>query len=196
VELSNEAETLWTMADPELNPHPEDPAGATRAAVDLLARSMAVLRRLVVLDPGNPGWVTNLAYDEVMAGTLAQDLPARAQGARWSAAGIATLKARAQDKDASIPTLDHATSALLSVRPEHLRNPGLAVQFAERLVALTRRRKPGFLLSLAEAYHAQGRTDLASATAREGLALLPPDQPGAVRSRLRRLLEQELRAKS
>ncbi|WP_306601857.1 serine/threonine-protein kinase [Geothrix sp. 21YS21S-2] len=195
VELSNEAETLWTMADRDLNPHPEDPAGATRSAVELLVRSMAVLRRLVVLDPGNQGWVTNLAYDEVMAGTLAQDLPLRAQGAQWSASGIAVLKARAQEKDAAIPTLDHATSALLSVRPEHLRNPGLAVQFAQRLVAISRRRKPDFMLSLAEAYHAQGRLDLARSTAKEGLALLPPVQPGAVRSRLRKLLERELRAK-
>jgi len=191
IELSNEAEVHAARLDPALAPAREDPREAARAAVDLLDRSVAILARLVATNPDNQGWVTNLAYDQVVAGTLRQARLGSAGGRAGAEAGLATLRAAGLRNDAGIPTLDHAISALLTVRPARLRDPALAVRFAERLAELTHRRKPDFLLSLAQAYHAAGLGGKARAAAAEGLALLPALPPGAIRPRLRVLLEAE-----
>jgi hypothetical protein len=45
------------------------------------------------------------------------------------------------------------------------------------------------LLTLAQAFRATGQIEKSRATAREGLALLPPAQPGNVKPRNRKLLE-------
>jgi hypothetical protein len=157
-------------------------------------RSVLILQGLVAIDPGNPGWVSDLAHKKVVAGTLRQGQHSQGDGASMAASGIASLRAYALPDDSSIPTLDHATSALLIVLPAKLRNPELAIQFGERLVTMSHRRKPTFLLSLAQAYRAAGRLEEARAVAREGLGLLPPLRPGATRPRLRVLLEAELDA--
>ena len=189
--LSNEAEAHAAMLDPALAPPGEAPARDARAAVALLERSVAILTRLVATNPDNPGWVTNLAYDQVVAATLRQAHLGQAGGSSWAVSGVAALRAAGLRSDAGIPTLDHAVSALLTVRPTRLRDPALAVQFAERLAGLTRRRKPDFLLSLAQALRAAGQAGKARAAAAEGLALLPALPPGGVRPRLRILLEAE-----
>jgi len=48
---------------------------------------------------------------------------------------------------------------------------------------------PTKLLTLAQAYRAAGQIEKSRAVAREGLALLPPQQPGSVKPRIRKLLE-------
>jgi hypothetical protein len=47
---------------------------------------------------------------------------------------------------------------------------------------------------LAQAYRAAGQIDKSRTAASEGLALLPPSQPGSVRPRLRKLLEIEAKS--
>jgi hypothetical protein len=106
-----------------------------------------------------------------------------------AASGLATLRRWAQDENASLPTLDYAAAAMVKVLPTRLRDPAASVGFAQRLVSLTHGKKPNFLLALAQACHAAGRPAQGQAAAREGLALLPTHPPGAVRSRIRRLLE-------
>ena len=193
VELSNEAQAYIDLLDPALNPQREDQKENSSCAIELLDRSVTILQRLVAIDPGNQGWVTNLAFDKVVDGTLKQGQHGADNGAQLAASGLATLCATTLRSDVSIPALDHATSAMLTVLPMRLRNPNLAVQYAERLVTLTRHRKPDFLLSLAQAYHAAGLLEKARATAMEGLGLLPSLRPGAIKPRLHRLLEVEAR---
>ena len=191
VELSDEALTYLDLLDPRLNPHLENKKGNTQRAIELLDRSIMVQQRLVAIDPKNPGWVLPQAFDKVLAGTLKQRLHDPILGEPLAASGMAALRAGALADDASIQTLDFAIAATLKVLPIRLRNPELAIQFAERLVAQTHRRKPNFLLSLAQAYRAAGLIEKARAAAKEGLALLPALRLGAIKPRLRRLLEIE-----
>ena len=192
VELSAEALTYLDLLDPLLNPLREQDKDYTQHAIELLERSIAIQQRLVLLSPGNQGWSVPLANNKVLAGTLKQRLHGPKDGTEQAASGLEVLRASAITGDASIQTLEFAASAFWTVLPIRLRNPELAVQFAERLVRLTHHHKPLFLLSLAQACHAAGQLDKARATAREGLALLPPLRLGANRTRLRALLEAEL----
>jgi len=95
---------------------------------------------------------------------------------------------------ASPMTLNQAANALLKVEPAFLRDPEFAVLCAERSVALSRWQTPSLLLTLAQAYRAAGQIDKSRTAASEGLALLPPSQPGSVRPRLRKLLEIEAKS--
>jgi hypothetical protein len=87
--------------------------------------------------------------------------------------------------------LDMAASDLLMVEPASLRDPKFAVACAERAVALSHRRIPSMLLTLAQAYRASGQAEKSRVTAQEGLALLPAPQPGSVKPRIRKLLEAQ-----
>ena len=192
VELSGEALTYLDLLDPLLNPHREHEKENAQRAIELLDRSIPIQQRLVALSPDNQGWSVPLAYDKVLAGTLKQRLHGPRVGGNLAASGLEALREGAQAGDASIQTLELASSAMLTVLPIHLRNPELAVQCAERLVRLTHHLKPIFLLSLAQAYRAAGQLEKAQSTAREGLDLLPPLRPLVPRTRLRILLEAEL----
>jgi hypothetical protein len=86
--------------------------------------------------------------------------------------------------------LDQAANAFLTVQPAALRDARIAVSCAEREVALSHSREPSKLLTLAQAYRASGQMERSRATAREGLALLPPPQPGSVKPNIRKLLER------
>ena len=193
VELSGEALTYLDLLDTLLNPNREHEQENLRHAIELLNQSISIQQHLVDLSPANQGWSIPLANNQVLAGTLKQRLHGPQVGAEQAAAGLEALRASAMAGDASIQTLEYAASVFWTVLPTRLRNPLLAVQFAERLVNQTHHRKPLFLLSLAQAWHAAGQLERARTTAREGLALLPALAPGALKPRLRRLLEFEAR---
>jgi hypothetical protein len=121
---------------------------------DLLRDSEAILEKLLIVDPGNRIWSTNLTHDKVA-------------GRRWQLRELLTREA--SNADASIDVLELATSALLQVRPQNLRNPRAAVQFSERLVALDHRRTPQSLALLAQAYRQDGQAAKAVAARAKGL---------------------------
>jgi tetratricopeptide (TPR) repeat protein len=179
------------MLHPELDPGLENRQQIQHRAVSLLQDSMAILDKLLQLDHGNRIWIANLAYDKAALGTLLQSGGDNANGAQLAAAGIGSLLQLAAAPNASMDELDLATSAALAIRPAGLRNPDTTTRLAERLVALDHRRNPSYLLTLAQAYRAQGQPARAAATAQEALSLLPPATPGSPSSRTRRLLELE-----
>jgi hypothetical protein len=72
-----------------------------------------------------------------------------------------------------------------------LREPALAVQYAERIVETSFHHNPEFLLTLAQAYRATGQPVKAQAAAKEGLALLPAETSATVMSRVRKLLHAQ-----
>jgi hypothetical protein len=88
--------------------------------------------------------------------------------------------------------LDSVATGLTIVLPERLRDPRLAVEYARRIVEMSHHRKPEFLHTLARAYRAAGQPEKARASAREGLALLPPATTATVSSRIRKQLEAQL----
>jgi hypothetical protein len=109
-----------------------------------------------------------------------------------ASSGVAILTAVGKRKDAQGFDLDEVATGLTIVRPVALRDPRLAVDCAERIVAMSHSRKPGFLLTLARAYRAAGQPANARAAAAQGLALLPASHPIIVPSRIRKQLQAEL----
>jgi hypothetical protein len=103
--------------------------------------------------------------------------------------GMASLRELATRDQAAPRILNQAADAVLPVEPASPRNSAFALACAERAVALNYRQSPSELLILAEAYRAEGQIDQSRATAEEGLALLPPLQPGSVKPNIRKLLE-------
>jgi hypothetical protein len=105
-----------------------------------------------------------------------------------SAAGIAALREATARPDVSAHVLDLATAARMNVLPKSLQDTALNVRDAERMVALTERKKAGYLLTLAYAYQADGQRPKSVAAAKEGLALLPAVPPGAAVPRNQKML--------
>ena len=111
--------------------------------------------------------------------------------AQLASKSLAALKELAENEHASPLVLDQAASTLLTVDPASLRNPQLAIRYAEREVAMSHETMPSRLLTLAQAYMAGGQVLKARATARKGLALLPSLAPGAIKPNIRKQLEVE-----
>jgi tetratricopeptide (TPR) repeat protein len=162
----------------------------------LLTQDLEILQQLVQHDSNNANWVTNLANTEWRIGTIQQRLREPGDSEALSKKGINSLKAFALGSQSSPQILDQAAIALITVEPASLRDPQLAVQFAEREVAMSNRKTPFRLLTLAEAYHASGQLEKARTTAKEALALLPAPKPGITKPRIRRMLESEAHATS
>jgi hypothetical protein len=166
------------MLDLELNPGGSNHRDEYRAhAASALRQCLTILRQLLRVQPDNEEWITYLASEETMLGSLNQGTFGL-NGVQLATAGASELRQSAAVQDSSVELLFRATSAMLTVRPVQLRDSALAVQFAERLATLSHRADPGNLLLLAQAYRANGESMKAVATAREGLRLLPPPKSG------------------
>jgi serine/threonine protein kinase/tetratricopeptide (TPR) repeat protein len=198
----NEAKAYVEMLDPRLDPNPAGKTESAHHAMSLLRDSMGILEKLLQVDPGNKIWLSNLAYDKTILGTLEQSWHApddgsgsdTEKGAQLAASGVAELLKAASSENASMDVLDLSTTATLNVLPVHLRNIQEVTRNAERLASLSHRKNPGYLLTLAQAYRAGGQTAKAIAVAREGLALLPEhqsDPAGRPVTRTEKLLEIE-----
>lgn len=163
------------------------------AAQNSLTEEVALLDKLLKDDPSNQNWQTVLADAQVRLATLQSTLHAPVEPETLARKGIASLKELAIREQAPPMTLDEAANALLTVEPVSLRNPVLAVSFAERAVALSQEKRPSLLLTLARAYRASGLMDKSRMIASEGLALLPPWQTGNAKPNIRKLLELQMR---
>ena len=109
-----------------------------------------------------------------------------------ASAGVAILKAVGKQPNAHGVDLEAVATGLTIVMPARLRDPQLAVEYAERMVEMSHHLKPEFLLVLARAYRAAGQAEKAHAAAREGLNLLPSATHATVPSRVRKQLQGEL----
>jgi eukaryotic-like serine/threonine-protein kinase len=191
VSLSDEALTYVDLLNPVLNPHRENQQQDRRQAIEILRRSVAIREKLVHIDPNNQNWSADFGNESSLLGALLQADGKAAEGIPLATSGIARLRAVSAAADPSIHVLDQAASASLIVLPMSLRDTRWTVRCAERLVDFTHRRRADFLLTLAQAYRANGQPEKAAAAANEGLALLPPVSPGAHIARSRKLLEFE-----
>jgi tetratricopeptide (TPR) repeat protein len=191
--LGGEADAYIDMADPLLNPRgKQNTQKYLRQALMLLQGSIAVTEKLAVLDPNDLTLAVYLASERSLLGTVEQRISGPGSGSQLAATGVATLRQLALAKDASSDVLSRATSVMLTVLPERLRESRLAVGYAERLAALSHHTDPTSLLLLAQAYRSDGQFEKAKITANEGLALLAPRLSGAASVRCNVLLEQVL----
>ena len=161
------------------------------AAERTLEEFAATTEQMLRQQPANEDFKVGLGDAQVRIGSLRQVLHLPGESESLSQRGVAVLKDFVEKDPDSEAVLYLALQAILKVEPASLRDPRLAVKWAERGVVLSHRNIPRWLLSLAQAYRAAGQIDKGHAAAREGLALLPIPQPGAIKPRMRRLLEIE-----
>jgi tetratricopeptide (TPR) repeat protein len=178
-----------TEADPALGPSEGDRRQALMGAEKSLTEEMAVSGRLMKQEGGQKLWKSFLADAQVILGSVKFMLHRGGNSEELVKKGLATYQDLIKKNPASPTILDDAAQDFLYAEPASLKEPRLAVSCAERAVALTHRRVPSKLLTLAQAYRAAGQMERSRATAQEGLALLPPQQPGSVKPRIRKLLE-------
>jgi tetratricopeptide (TPR) repeat protein len=183
-------------ADPVLatNPGATNPGNRLMyllAEEQLLERHAITLQQMLQLAPADQDRRADLAYVQVRIATLRQTLHLPGNSETQARVALAVLKDFAEKNQTSPMVLDLADSAMLEVEPSSLRNPKLALAWAQRGVALTHGKDPEWLLSLCRAYRATGRSGEAKQAANEGLALLPTTQPGDPKSRIRKQLEHE-----
>jgi eukaryotic-like serine/threonine-protein kinase len=191
VDLTQAAYNFEDAADPVFATDPVLRRRNLALAEALLKEAQSVALELLKENPSNDNWRTSLADDQVRLGTVEQDLNASGDSAALSASGLSTLKELAAKHPDSVMILDSEIAALLMVKPLSLRDPSLAIACAEREALMTKRKKPGVLLFVAQAYRFAGQIEKARAAAKEGLALLPPVSAGNRMPRIRRLLELE-----
>jgi tetratricopeptide (TPR) repeat protein len=191
VVLQDQAISFEDAADPILATTRGDQSGNLMLALKARTQVAAALGRLVKQEPANDSWKAMLDYTQVRVGLICATLKIRKDSGESVRIALATLKDLAGRKQASATTLDQAADAFLSAEPASLRDPKFAVSCAEREVAMSHRKMPFRLLTLAQAYRASGDMEKGRAAAREGLALLPALSPGSVKPNIRKLLEFE-----
>jgi tetratricopeptide (TPR) repeat protein/predicted Ser/Thr protein kinase len=196
VTLQDTAGSYEDAANPSLNASVEDRRRNLLAAERYLEEFAAVSEQMLRQNPANEDWKMSLANAQVRIGSLRQVLHLPGESEAPSKKGLAALKNMVESDPESLAVLDSALEAILKVEPVSLRDPRLAVAWAQRGVASTHRKIPRWLLFLAQAYRAAGQIEKARAAAKEGLALLPSPKPGAIKPRLYTLLEIESRAGS
>ncbi len=189
-----EALTYIDMLTPPAGASAEEQHTNAQQAIQLFRRASAILQRLMTVNPTNRSWAATLAYERTWVGWLEQTYGLATEGLQQTSVSITALIKAASEPDATVDVLDMATSARLVALPKRLRDPAWTAHYAERLVTITRRKKPAFFLTLARALRANGQSDQAREAASEGLALLPVLAPDSAMPRLNRLLHAELSA--
>jgi hypothetical protein len=196
--LTDQAANYEYAADPLLLDSENDTRQGRQRSLHAAAASLqqcaAALQRILQLAPSQTEWKAVLADVQLRLNAVHQALGEPALSSAEISAALAETIKPTKSSQASAGDMDIAVHALLCIPVKALRNPSLAVRLAERGVSLTHRREATYLLLLARAQRADNQPDAASVTARRGLDLLPPTVIGEPRSRLRRLLEAQLKS--
>ncbi|HEY1206844.1 MAG: serine/threonine-protein kinase [Bryobacteraceae bacterium] len=186
--LENEAECFEDRAEGVFTEERADRTADAASALKTLSEARSVTEHLLQIEPDNLHWRSTLGLLLIRT-SLQQRALHRTQGTlELAARGVAILKAVGKQQNGFGYELDEVATGLTTVMPERLRDPPLAVEYAQRMVDMSHHRKPGFLLTLARAYRAAEQPEKARAAAAEGLALLP----ATARSRVRKQLQAEL----
>jgi len=165
------------------DPHPLQDAAA---ALDRLAEIVRINRQSPTLREHRAAFGAALVQSGIQKRILR-----RTDESTDSEEGIRMLERIALDPAATANELSHTVEAFLTAQPQTLRRPALAVKAAERMVELSHRARPAYLLELALAHRAAGQADAARQEAREGLKLIAT--AGPIPFRMRILLEREAR---
>jgi serine/threonine protein kinase len=162
------------------------------AAVAALRQEVDTIRKIIQLSPSHKQWDQTLASALIRLGALKHRLGMPPDSAADTQRWLALLLHAAQDTKASAGDIALAVDAELKAEPAKVRDAMVALRLAQQGVEMTRRREASYLLLAARAYHNSGDKQRGAKSAAEGLALLPPIQPGIPISRIRTLLMSEL----
>lgn len=162
------------------------------SALKILSDQRSRLEEILRLEPNNGNWESKLGMVLIDIARQQRALHRETGSLELAQKGIALLKEVAARPGAQAYQLFDAANGLITVEPPSLRQPDLAVKYAEQIVVWSSYHNPEFLLTMAEAYRANGQPADARSTARVGLALLPPETSGTVMSRVRKQLRSQL----
>ena len=188
--LEDEVECLADRAQGIFSSPAANQSADAATILRLLAETRGILERLLDREPANVRWRASLGAALIRVGAWQKVVRPEESSLELVQKGLAILKDVGRQENVQGSDLDLVATGLITVEPPGLREPRLAVHYAERMVALSHRQKPGFLLTLAQSYRLAGETEKARATAREALALLP--ETATSPSRIRKLLDAEL----
>jgi tetratricopeptide (TPR) repeat protein len=188
--LENEAECFEERADRVFTQEQTDRTADAVSALKVLSETRALAEHLLQIEPDNLAWRSTLGLVLIRMSRQQQALHQTEGTLELATKGVAMLKAAGKQKNGLGFELDSIATGLTIVMPARLREPRLAVEYAARMVEISHRHKPGFLLTLAHAYRAAGQSEKARTAAAEGLALLPGATPTTVPSRVRKQLEE------
>jgi tetratricopeptide (TPR) repeat protein len=187
--LNDQAVGLLDVADLRLVEASGDRRRNLLAAEKLFGEAAAIMEQRSKEAPTDEVYSESLGLQQVRIGAIQVILREGGNPETLTRRGLAVMRAAGRQDQDSAMMLDESAKAFLTAEPASLRDPQFAVSCAERAVAMSQRKMPSMLLTLAQAYRASGQTEKSRATAEDGLALLPPFQPGSVKPRIRKLLE-------
>ena len=190
--LSREAECYQDRAAGIFPEEGADRIADAKNALRALSEQRSLLEEVLLVEPHNGNWESKLGMVLIDMGRQERALQRPKESLELAQKGLAILKELARRPDVQAYQLFDAVNGLITVEPPQLREPALAVKYAERIVDASSRRNPEFLLTLAEAYRAAGQTSKTRVAAKEGLALLPPETSATVMSRVRKLLHAQV----
>ena len=187
---------LATIYESAGDPMLETSAVAQRR--NLIAAEPVLLRKIAALKTMQQSSSTEdlrpmMADAQVRLGIVQYKLRRDPAAAGLVASGLSVFRQICAGGQCPVMTLLAAAPDFLNAEPASARDPDLALRYAQRAVELSHHRIPILLLILARAYRANGEFDRSRATAREGLAILPPATEHSGRTNVRRLLEMQTR---
>jgi len=188
--LDHQASIYEEAANSDLGASVETRRRNLAAAEPLLARQLVIEESILKQNPNQEELKPDVAGLRVRIGSAQYVLRKDPSATMRVISGLSALKQICNGDHVSPEVLDMIAHDFLIVEPRNLRNPVLAVRYAERASEQSHRKIASILLTLAEAYHAVGRGNESRSTAREGLALLPKPSPETNSWHLRRLLEE------
>jgi tetratricopeptide (TPR) repeat protein len=190
--LSRESECYQDRAAGIFPEEGTDRIADAENALKVLSEQRSLLEEILRIEPHNGNWESKLGMVLVDMGRQQRALQSPKESMELAQKGLAILKEVARRPDVQAYQLFDAANGLITVEPVELREPDLAVKYAERIVEASSRHNPEFLLTLTEAYRAAGQSAKARAAAKEGLSLLPPETSVTVMSRVRKLLHTQI----
>jgi tetratricopeptide (TPR) repeat protein len=173
----NEAECFENRAQGVFTEEPANRTADAASALKSLSEARSRTEHLLQIEPDNVHWRSELGLLLIRISRQQRALHQTEGTLELATRGVAILKGVGKQPNAQGFDLDAVSTGLTMVMPVQLRDPHLAVEYAERMVDKSHHEKPGFLLTLARAYRAAGQPEKARAAAKEGLALLPTATP-------------------
>jgi tetratricopeptide (TPR) repeat protein len=191
--LFDMASSYEDAANPALAEAPGDQRRNLKLARTYWEQAAITIQQIEKQDISHEEWEAELASAQAHIAIIRIELHDPEEAETLSKA-LSVLKSFAMKDGASVRVLNLYVTALIDagqLLPQHQTS---AISCAEREVALTHRKDTEAMLVLAQIYRATGQIEKSRATAREGLALLPPQQQGTARSNIRKQLDFEAQA--
>ena len=166
-------------------------AGHQAASLANLRQAIEILDWTVARDPANKTYPLLRAELQHRVANLLVAAHRGAEAQRYAESSVAYFRQIGESPNATPAQLMEAVRCLAETAVKPLRDYHAALAYALRADRLAKGKNPAVLGYLAETYSLLGDPANALASARRGLAILPPVKPGEARSQLRQWLEDQ-----